>query len=259
MLPNVLFEEIGFTYAGPFDGHKIEDLIEIFEHAKHNVQDKPILIHVVTQKGRGYAPAEKNPEKFHGVGKFNVADGATKSGNNNSLVFANELCRLAEKDSRIVAVTAAMTSGTGLTEFKKRFPERFFDVGIAEQHGVTMSAGMAAEGLRPVFAVYSTFLQRGYDQLLHDVCLQKLPVVFGIDRAGLVGADGETHQGVYDIAYFSTLPRGIKLFSPSSTNELCAMLDYALTLDMPCAIRYNRGLLPSRECSTVLLLRIGKL
>ena len=249
VLPNVLFEEIGFTYAGPFDGHKIEDLIEIFEHAKHNVQDKPILIHVVTQKGRGYVPAEKNPEKFHGVGKFNVADGATKSGNNNSLVFANELCRLAEKDSRIVAVTAAMTSGTGLTEFKKRFPERFFDVGIAEQHGVTMSAGMAAEGLKPVFAVYSTFLQRGYDQLLHDVCLQKLPVVFGIDRAGLVGADGETHQGVYDIAYFSTLPRGIKLFSPSSTNELCAMLDYALTLDMPCAIRYNRGLLPSRECS----------
>ena len=248
VLPNVLFEEIGFTYAGPFDGHNIADLIEIFEHAKHNVKDKPILIHVVTQKGRGYAPAEENPEKFHGVGKFNIDDGATKSGNNNSRVFANELCRIAEKNPKVVAITAAMTSGTGLTVFKERFPDRFFDVGIAEQHGVTMAAGMAAEGLRPVFAVYSTFLQRGYDQLLHDVCLQKLPVVFGIDRAGLVGADGETHQGVYDIAYFSTLPRGIKLFSPSSTNELCAMLDYALTLDGPCAIRYNRGLLPEREC-----------
>ena len=248
VLPNVLFEEIGFTYAGPFDGHNIADLIEIFEHAKHNVKDKPILIHVVTQKGRGYAPAEENPEKFHGVGKFNIDDGATKSGNNNSRVFANELCRIAEKNPKVVAITAAMTSGTGLTVFKERFPDRFFDVGIAEQHGVTRAAGMAAEGLRPVFAVYSTFLQRGYDQLLHDVCLQKLPVVFGIDRAGLVGADGETHQGVYDIAYFSTLPRGIKLFSPSSTNELCAMLDYALTLDGPCAIRYNRGLLPEREC-----------
>lgn len=248
VLPNVLFEEIGFTYAGPFDGHNIADLIEIFEHAKHNVKDKPILIHVVTQKGRGYAPAEENPEKFHGVGKFNIDDGATKSGNNNSRVFANELCRIAEKNPKVVAITAAMTSGTGLTVFKERFPDRFFDVGIAEQHGVTMAAGMAAEGLRPVFAVYSTFLQRGYDQLLHDVCLQKLPVVFGIDRAGLVGADGETHQGVYDIAYFSTLPRGIKLFSPSSTNELCAMLDYALTLDGPCAIRYNRGLLQEREC-----------
>lgn len=248
VLPNVLFEEIGFTYAGPFDGHNIADLIEIFEHAKHNVKDKPILIHVVTQKGRGYAPAEENPEKFHGVGKFNIDDGATKSGNNNSRVFATELCRIAEKNPKVVAITAAMTSGTGLTVFKERFPDRFFDVGIAEQHGVTMAAGMAAEGLRPVFAVYSTFLQRGYDQLLHDVCLQKLPVVFGIDRAGLVGADGETHQGVYDIAYFSTLPRGIKLFSPSSTNELCAMLDYALTLEGPCAIRYNRGLLPEREC-----------
>lgn len=166
MLPNVLFEEIGFTYAGPFDGHKIEDLIEIFEHAKHNVQDKPILIHVVTQKGRGYVPAEKNPEKFHGVGKFNVADGATKSGNNNSLVFANELCRLAEKDSRIVAVTAAMTSGTGLTEFKNVFL-KIFDVGIAEQHGVTMSAGMAAEGLKPVLRC----TQHSFNAVMISCCM----------------------------------------------------------------------------------------
>ncbi|MBO4878922.1 MAG: 1-deoxy-D-xylulose-5-phosphate synthase, partial [Clostridia bacterium] len=150
----------------------------------------------------------------------------------------------------ITAITAAMPAGTGLCAFKKQFPDRFFDVGIAEQHAVTMAAGMASAGLRPVFAVYSTFLQRGYDQLLHDVCLQKLPVVFGVDRAGLVGADGETHQGVYDIAYFSTLPNGFKLLSPSSQEELTAMLGYALTLDSPCAVRYSRGLLPSRKLNT---------
>ncbi len=246
ILPNVLFEELGYTYVGPFDGHDIDELVTIFEHAKKYVNDKPVLIHVMTKKGKGYAPAEKDPERFHGIGSFNEETGESKSSENNSKVFANELTRLAEEDERIVAITAAMPSGTGLSIFKNRFPERFFDVGIAEQHAVTMAAGMASAGLKPVFAVYSTFLQRGYDQLLHDVCLQKLPVVFGIDRAGLVGADGETHQGVYDIAYLSTLPNGFKLFSPSSVEELRAMLVLALRQEGPCALRYGRGLLPSR-------------
>lgn len=252
VLPNVLFEELGYTYVGPFDGHNIGELVTIFEHAKKNVTDKPMLIHVVTEKGKGYAPAEKDPERFHGIGAFDEATGESKSSLNNSKIFASELCELAEHDERITAITAAMPSGTGLCEFKKRFPDRFFDVGIAEQHAVTMAAGMASAGLRPVFAVYSTFLQRGYDQLLHDVCLQNLPVVFGVDRAGLVGADGETHQGVYDIAYLSTLPNGFTLLSPSSQEELRAMLDHALTLEGPCAVRYGRGLLPSRKLNTVI-------
>ncbi len=252
VLPNVLFEELGYTYAGPFDGHNIEELVTIFEHAKKYFTDKPMLIHVVTKKGKGYRPAEEDPERFHGIGSFDEATGESKSGLNNSKIFANTRCRLAEKDEKIVAVTAAMPTGTGLSAFRDRFPDRFFDVGIAEQHAVTMSAGMASMGLRPVFAVYSTFLQRGYDQLLHDVCLQKLPVVFGIDRAGLVGADGETHQGVYDVAYISTLPNSFKLLSPSSREELAAMLEYALTVNNgPCGIRYGRGLLPSRKLNTV--------
>ena len=251
VLPNVLFEELGYTYAGPFDGHDIGELVKILEHAKKYVTDKPMLIHVMTKKGKGYAPAEKDPERFHGIGKFDEATGESESGLNNSKIFADELCRLAEEDEKIVAITAAMPTGTGLSAFAKRFPDRFFDVGIAEQHAVTMAAGMAEAGLKPVFAVYSTFLQRSYDQLLHDVCLQKLPVVFGVDRAGLVGADGETHQGVYDIAYFSTLPNGFTLLSPSSQEELRAMLDFALTLDGPCAVRYSRGLLPSRKLNSV--------
>ena len=252
MLPNVLFEELGYTYAGPFDGHDIDELVKILEHARKNVTDKPMLIHVVTQKGRGYAPAEQDPERFHGIGSFDEVSGKSRSALNNSKLFAAELCSLAEKDERIVAITAAMPSGTGLSEFKKQFPDRFFDVGIAEQHAVTMAAGMASAGLKPVFAVYSTFLQRGYDQLLHDVCLQNLPVVFGIDRAGLVGADGETHQGVYDIAYLSTLPNGFKLLSPSSQEELAEMLDLAVAQqDGPCGVRYGRGLLPSRKLNTV--------
>lgn len=247
ILPNVLFEELGYTYVGPFDGHNIDELCSIFKHAKNNMNDKPVLIHVMTDKGRGYAPAEKDPERFHGIGSFDERTGESASSNNNSKVFSSKLCSLAERDDRIVAITAAMPSGTGLSAFAERFPERFFDVGIAEQHAVTMAAGMAMAGLKPVFAVYSTFLQRAYDQLLHDVCLQKLPVVFGVDRAGLVGSDGETHQGVYDVAYLSTLPDGFKLFSPSSTEELEAMLEHVLLLREPCAIRYSRGLLPSRK------------
>lgn len=249
VLPNVMFEELGFTYVGPIDGHNIEGMVSIFEHAK-NIKDKPILVHVITKKGKGYEPAEKNPEKFHGIGKFDEATGSSVSSDSNSKEFAECLCELAEKDDRIVAITAAMESGTGLKRFHEKFPTRFFDVGIAEQHGVTMAAGMAEVGLKPVFCVYSTFLQRGYDQLLHDVCLQKLPVVFGIDRAGLVGADGETHQGVYDIAYINTLPDCFTLFSPSSIEELRSMLRHAIVMDGPVGIRYSRGLLPSRAISS---------
>lgn len=249
ILPNVMFEELGFTYMGPIDGHNIGELEECLEHAK-NIKDKPVLLHVVTKKGKGYLHAENDPEKFHGIGKFDEKTGESTGGPNNSKVFASKLTELAEKDKSIVAITAAMSTGTGLSIFRDRFPDRFFDVGIAEQHGVTMAAGMAMAGLKPVFAVYSTFLQRGYDQLIHDVCLQKLHVVFGIDRAGLVGADGETHQGVYDIAYFMTLPNGIKLFSPSSVEELEAMLEYSLSLDCPAAIRYSRGLLPHRTLNS---------
>ncbi|MBQ4340904.1 MAG: 1-deoxy-D-xylulose-5-phosphate synthase [Clostridia bacterium] len=245
VLPNVLFEELGFTYLGPIDGHDTEGLINVLTHAKQ--MDSPVVVHAVTKKGRGYEPAEKNPEKFHGIGKFNAETGESRLSFGNSAVFAEELCSLAETDGRIAAITAAMASGTGLTAFQQRFPERFFDVGIAEQHAVTMAAGMAIAGAKPVFCVYSSFLQRAYDQLLHDVCLQNLNVVFGIDRAGLVGADGETHHGIYDIAYLLSLPN-MKIFSPSSTAELRACLRYALTEnDSPCAIRYNRGMLPERE------------
>lgn len=245
LLPNVLFEELGFTYLGPIDGHDTEGLIKVLTHAKG--MDSPVVVHVVTKKGRGYEPAEKNPEKFHGIGKFNAETGESRSSFGNSAVFADELCSLAENDGRIAAITAAMASGTGLTAFQKRFPDRFFDVGIAEQHAVTMAAGMAIAGAKPVFCVYSSFLQRAYDQLLHDVCLQNLNVVFGIDRAGLVGADGETHHGIYDIAYLLSLPN-MKIFSPSSTAELRECLRYAVKEnDSPCAIRYNRGMLPEGE------------
>ena len=245
ILPNVLFEELGFTYLGPIDGHDIDALTEVFKYARN--MDKPVVIHALTHKGKGYKPAEQNPEKFHGIGKFDEQTGETKSSFGNSAVFADELCRIARENGKVAAITAAMASGTGLDAFKNEFPERFFDVGIAEQHAVTMAAGMAIAGTVPVFCVYSSFLQRGFDQVLHDVCLQNLKVIFGIDRAGLVGADGETHHGVYDISYLNTLPN-MKVLSPSSVQELRACLDWAVSVnDSPCAIRYNRGRLPDRE------------
>ncbi len=245
ILPNVLFEELGFTYLGPIDGHDIDALTAVFNYARS--MDKPVVIHALTHKGKGYAPAEKNPEKFHGIGKFDEQTGETSASFGNSAIFADELCSIARENKKVVAITAAMASGTGLDAFKKEFPERFFDVGIAEQHAVTMAAGMAIAGTVPVFCVYSSFLQRGFDQLLHDVCLQDLKVVFGIDRAGLVGADGETHHGIYDISYLNTLPN-MKVLSPSSVQELRACLDWAVNEnDSPCAIRYNRGRLPERE------------
>ena len=253
VLPNVLFEELGFTYLGPINGHDIAALTEVFEDAKR--MDKPVIIHIITQKGRGYKPAEQNPEKFHGIGKFDEKTGESKSAPGNSAVFAGEVCALAEKHPKLTAITAAMTSGTGLEEFKNKYPERFFDVGIAEQHAVTMAAGMAIAGALPVFCVYSSFLQRAYDQLLHDVCLQNLKVIFGIDRAGLVGADGETHHGIYDIAYLMSLPN-MSILSPSSVEELRLCLDTAVErIEGPCAIRYNRGVLPERACADKDMLR----
>ena len=244
ILPNVLFEELGFTYLGPINGHDIKSLTMVFEHARK--MDRPVVIHTITKKGKGYEPAERDPEKFHGIGKFDEKTGRSKSSFGNSAIVAEELCLMAENDPDIVAITAAMASGTGLDSFREKLPSRFFDVGIAEQHAVTMAAGMAIAGAKPVFCVYSSFLQRGFDQLLHDVCLQNLKVVFGIDRAGLVGADGETHHGIYDISYLMTLPN-MRILSPSSKDELRACLRWAVEeCDSPCAIRYNRGVLEDR-------------
>ncbi len=252
LLPNVLFEEMGFTYLGPIDGHDLDTLIRVLENARE--LRSPVVIHAVTKKGKGYLPAESSPDKFHGVGAFDPETGSARAGSTrtNSDVFGATLCKLAEADSRIVAITAAMRDGTGLQEFSCRYPRRFFDVGIAEQHAVTLAAGMAAQGLRPVVAIYSSFLQRAYDQVLHDVGLQGLPVVFAIDRAGLVGEDGETHQGVYDLAYLQTIP-GLDIFAPSSQEELSAALALALAGGRPAALRYPRGSLMSRPRNAPLL------
>lgn len=241
LIPGMLFENMGLTYLGPVDGHDIRKLERIFREAQKI--NHAVIIHVITRKGRGYAPAEKNPAAFHGVGPFCVETGEpAKSGGGPGYteVFSRELCRLAAKDERIVALTAAMPDGTGLTRFAKRFPKRFFDVGIAEQHAVTSAAGMAAAGLKPVVAVYSSFLQRAYDQIVHDVCLQELPVVFCIDRAGLVGSDGETHQGIFDLTYLSSIP-AMTVMAPKNMWELKDMMGFALELGRPCAIRYPRG------------------
>ena len=207
LLPNnILFEALGFTYLGPIDGHDVKSLVKVMNRAKG--LNRPVLIHVVTKKGFGYLHAEEKPEKYHGVSSFDVASGETmkKTKDSNSEIFGKEITELARMDKRICAITAAMRSGTGLSIFEREFPDRLYDVGIAEQHAVTMAAGMAKEGMRPVVAIYSSFLQRSYDQIVHDVCLQKLPVVFCVDRAGLVGEDGETHQGAYDIAYMRKAP-----------------------------------------------------
>lgn len=240
LLPNVIFDTMGITYIGPIDGHDVKALQRVLSIAKE--YHKPVIIHAVTKKGKGYAPAETDAEKYHGVS----AAASKKKTTSNSKLVGEALIRLAGTNEKIVAVTAAMPSGTGLILFEQSYPDRFFDVGIAEQHAVTMAAGMASFGLRPYVAIYSTFLQRAYDQILHDVCLQKLPVVFGIDRAGLVGDDGETHQGVYDIAYLLTMPN-MCIMSPSSQFELCEMLQLSFELDRPTAIRYNRGLLSDRQ------------
>ena len=241
VIPGMFFEDMGITYLGPVNGHDIRAVERAVRDAKR--LDHAVLIHVLTKKGKGYKPAEEAPERFHGVEPFNIRTGkklAAPGGPGYTKVFSDKLCALAEQDRRIVAVTAAMPDGTGLSQFRKRFPERFFDVGIAEEHAVTSAAGMAAAGLKPVVAVYSSFLQRGFDQIVHDVCLQNLPVVFAVDRAGLVGADGETHQGIFDISYLSQIPN-ITVMAPKNRWELEAMLEFALKQEGPVALRYPRG------------------
>ncbi len=240
VLPNSIFDDMGIKYLGPIDGHDTDKLIKAFTIAKKS--RKPIILHVVTQKGKGYRPAEKNPEKFHGIAPFEVKSGKTKSGKKETYtsVFSKKLIELAQKDERIVAITASMPEGTGLNFFAKYYPDRYFDVGIAEGHAVTFAAGLANGGLKPVVAIYSSFLQRGYDQILHDVCLQNLPVIFAVDRAGLVGADGETHQGIYDLSYLSIIPN-LTVLAPKDGKELEDMLEYAVSLNKPVAIRYPRG------------------
>lgn len=241
VVPGMFFEDMGITYLGPIDGHDVKKLRRALEDAKR--VDHSVLVHVKTTKGKGYAPAENNPAMFHGVGAFDIKTGlpvAQKNAPEYSDVFSDTLCELAEKDKSIVAVTAAMPDGTGLARFSARYPDRFFDVGIAEAHAVTSAAGMAAGGLKPVVAVYSSFLQRGFDQVLHDVCIQNLHVVFAIDRAGLVGADGETHQGIFDLSFLSCIPN-MTILAPKNARELKKDLAFALDYHGPIAIRYPRG------------------
>ena len=240
-VPGMLFEDMGITYLGPVDGHNVPELVRTLKEAKR--VRHAVLVHVITKKGKGYAPAEKNPARFHGVDPFDIATGQPlkkKQYPSYTEVFSKKICELAGENRKIVAVTAAMPDGTGLTRFSKKFPDRFFDVGIAEAHAVTSAAGMASAGLKPVGAVYSSFLQRGYDQILHDVCLQKLPVLFAIDRAGLVGSDGETHQGIFDISFLSLVP-GMTIMAPKNRWELEAMLEFGVNFEGPLAIRYPRG------------------
>lgn len=240
IVPGMLFEELGFTYIGPIDGHNLQDLITVL--GKTGGMKGPVLIHVITQKGKGYEPALAKPDEFHGIGPFNVDTGLPlkPASVTYTQVFGDFMVQRASQDPRVVAITAAMTSGTGLSDFARRFPDRFFDVGICEQHAVTLAAGMARMGLRPVVAIYSTFLQRAYDQIVHDVCLQNLPVVFAVDRAGLVGEDGPTHHGVFDLSYLRHIPN-LVVMAPSDENELADMLYSAFSYDMPVAVRYPRG------------------
>ena len=241
LIPGMLFEDMGITYLGPVDGHDTKRLCKVLKEAKR--LNHAVMVHVLTKKGKGYRPAEKQPDRFHGVDPFDIKTGKPKKERifpSYTEVFSKQLCYLAGKDERIVAVTAAMPEGTGLKRFQKLYPERFFDVGIAEQHGVTSAAGMAAGGLRPVVAVYSSFLQRGYDQILHDVCIQNLPVVFAVDRAGLVGSDGETHQGIFDLSYLTSIPN-MSVLAPKNLWELRREMEFALSYNGPIAIRYPRG------------------
>lgn len=240
VVDSMLFEDMGIKYIGPIDGHNIKLMNEVFSMAK-NING-PVIVHTTTKKGKGYEFAEKSPSKFHGISPFNLENGEVCKTccETYSSAFGKALNKIAKEDKYVVAITAAMPDGTGLKEFSKNFPERFFDVGIAEEHAVTLSAGMASSGLKPVFAVYSTFLQRAYDEILHDVCIQNLPVVFAIDRAGVVGEDGETHQGILDISYLSTMPN-MTIVAPKSLKEVEILLRWALNKKTPVAIRYPKG------------------
>jgi 1-deoxy-D-xylulose-5-phosphate synthase len=242
VLPGTLFEEMGFNYIGPVDGHDVDALVTTLGNMR--MLPGPQFLHVVTQKGKGYAPAEADPIKWHGPGPYDPASGTLlkeqAAGPTYSQVFGEWLCDSAEQDARVVGITPAMREGSGLVEFEQRFPDRYFDVAIAEQHAVTLAAGLACDGMRPVVAIYSTFLQRGYDQLIHDVALQRLPVVFAVDRAGLVGGDGATHQGVFDLSFLRCVPN-LVVMAPADENECRQMLYTALQLDQPAAVRYPRG------------------
>lgn len=239
IVPSMLFEDMGLKYIGPIDGHNIKELTYVFSQAKRIKE--PVIIHVMTTKGKGYNFAEENPNKFHGVGPFDCVSGeCIESSNSYSKSFGDAMIKIGKENKDLVAITAAMPDGTGLSKFASIYKDRFFDVGIAEQHGVTLAAGMAVNGLKPVFAVYSTFLQRSYDQIVHDVCIQNLPVIFAIDRAGIVGKDGETHQGIFDISYLNHIPNMV-IMAPKCTEELEYILRFALNENKPVAIRYPRG------------------
>ncbi|MFH1715247.1 MAG: 1-deoxy-D-xylulose-5-phosphate synthase [Elusimicrobiota bacterium] len=242
LTPGMFFEEMGFCYLGPMDGHDTEGLIEALKNIKR--LKGPVLLHIITKKGKGYKPAEDDPGRFHGIGSFDSATGVSRKtegeAQSYTKVFGDTLVNLAEKDPRIVAITAAMPEGTGLTRFAKKFPDRFFDVGIAEEHALTFAAGLASGGIKPVCAIYSTFMQRAFDQIIHDICLQKLPVVLALDRAGIVGEDGATHNGVFDLSYLRMIPN-IIVMAPADEKELQAMLKTAFHSNRPCAIRYPRG------------------
>ena len=237
----MLFEDMGITYIGPIDGHDVKQMVSAFESASK--MQKAVIVHVCTKKGKGYLPAEEDPSAFHGIAPFKPSDGTLKNKEKYltyTYVFSRKLVELADKDEKIVAISAAMPSGTGLNRMAERFPDRFFDVGIAEEHAVTFAAGMASKGMKPVVAIYSTFFQRAYDQILHDVCIGRLPVIFAVDRAGLVGSDGETHQGMFDISYFNSMPN-MTVMAPKNVLELEKMLEFAAGFDGPIAIRYPRG------------------
>ncbi len=241
VIPGMLFEDMGITYLGPVDGHDINGMVAVINDAKR--VEGPVMIHVLTQKGRGYLPAERHPARFHGAEPFDIETGVPshpRTVANYTDIFSTVMCKLGQRDEKIVAITAAMPDGTGLKRFRNRYPDRFFDVGIAEEHAVTFAAGLAVGGLKPIVAVYSSFLQRAYDQILHDVCIQNLPVVFAIDRAGLVGSDGETHQGIFDFTYLSGIPN-MHVCAPKNKWELSDMMKFAVGLGAPVAVRYPRG------------------
>ena len=257
-LPNMFFEDLGFKYLGPVDGHDIERVEWILGLAQKEIE-QPVLVHVITKKGKGYSFAEESPNKFHAIGPFDPETGKEKQKRqlDYSHIMGRKLVELAKKDERIVAITAAMTDGTGLTEFKNKYPDRFFDVGIAEQHAISMAAGMAKEGLRPVVPIYSSFYQRAYDQIIHDVCLQKLPVIMCVDRAGIVGADGETHQGIFDLSFLQIIPN-LTIMAPKDFQELEDMLEYSLNLKEPVIIRYPRGTQAKEEFKRHDIIEKGK-
>lgn len=241
VIPGMFFEDMGLTYLGPVDGHNINAMLKVLREAKRC--KSAVIIHVITQKGKGYAPAEKHPARFHGAEPFDIGTGlptVPKTKSSYTDVFSTVMCKLGDRDKDIVAITAAMPDGTGLKRFRNMYPDRFFDVGIAEEHAVTFAAGLAAGGMKPVVAIYSSFLQRAYDQILHDVCIQNLPVVLAIDRAGLVGSDGETHQGIFDLSYLSSIPN-MHIMAPKNKWELSDMLKFSVAFGGPIALRYPRG------------------